>query len=64
MACHIFGAKPSSEPGLDYCWLDPCENFLVTIKSKYRYVLEIAILCTEFENCTFEITATKASELM
>ena len=29
MACRLFGAKPLSEPMLDYCQLEPWEQTLV-----------------------------------
>ena len=31
MACRLIGAKPLSEPMLDYCQLDPCEH--ISMKS-------------------------------
>ena len=34
MACRLIGAKPLSEPMLDYCQLDPCEHISVKILSK------------------------------
>ena len=36
MACHLFGAKPSSEPMLFYCELDAWELTSVNFKSKYK----------------------------
>ena len=32
MACRLFGAKPLSEPILDYCKFDPWEQILMKIK--------------------------------
>ena len=31
MACRLIGAKPLSEPMLDYCQLDPCEHISMKI---------------------------------
>ena len=36
MACRLIGAKPLSEPMLDYCQLDPCEHISMKILSKYN----------------------------
>ena len=36
MACRLFGAKPLSEPMLDYCKLDPWEQTSVKFESKYK----------------------------
>ena len=36
MACRLFGAKPLSEPMLEYCQLDPKEQTSMTISSKYK----------------------------
>ena len=36
MACRLIGAKPLSEPMLDYCQLDPHEHISVKIWSKYN----------------------------
>ena len=36
MACRLFGAKPLSEPMLDYCKLDTCEHISTKFLSKYN----------------------------
>ena len=36
MACRLFGAHPLPEPMLAYCQLDPWEQILVKLESKYR----------------------------
>ena len=36
MACRLSGAKPSSEPMLNYCQLDPWEQTPVIFISKYK----------------------------
>ena len=36
MACRLFGAKPVSKPMLCYCQLDPWEQTLVKLLSKYK----------------------------
>ena len=35
MACRLIGAKPLSEPMLEYCWLDPWEQTSVKSLSKF-----------------------------
>ena len=35
MACHLFGAKPLSEPMMTYCWLDPKEN--ISMKCYWKF---------------------------
>ena len=37
MACRLFGAKPLSEPLLEYCLLDPWEQTSVKFESKYKF---------------------------
>ena len=36
MACRLIGAKPLSEPMLEYCYLDPYEQTSVKFESKYK----------------------------
>ena len=36
MACHLFGAKPLSEPMLPYCQLDPKEHISVKLYLKFK----------------------------
>ena len=36
MACRLDGAKPLSEPMLEYCWLDPWEQTSVKYQSKFE----------------------------
>ena len=36
-ACHLFEAKPLSEPTMDYYELDPIEHFSVKYESKLVY---------------------------
>ena len=36
MACHMFGAKPLSEPMLPYCQLDPKEHISVKFPLKFK----------------------------
>ena len=36
MACHLFGAKPLSDPMLTYCQFDPQEYTSVKFESKYQ----------------------------
>ena len=40
MVCHLDGAKPLSEPMLEFCKLDPCEQ--TSVKSKFIYFQENA----------------------
>ena len=51
MACHLFAAKPLSEPMLKYCQLDPWEQILV----KFTRNLNISIQENAFENAVCEI---------
>ena len=37
MACHLFGAKPLSEPTLGYCHLDTWEQTSVKFNSKFKH---------------------------
>ena len=37
MACHLFGAKPLSEPMLYYCQLDSLEQTSVKLYSKFKH---------------------------
>ena len=39
MACRLIGAKPLSEPMLDYCQLDPCEH--ISVKSNQNTTIFI-----------------------
>ena len=36
MACRLVGAKPLSEPILEYCWLDPLEQNSVKSRSQFK----------------------------
>ena len=42
MACRLFGAKPLSEPMLDYWQLDPWEEISLKFESKYKTIHENA----------------------
>ena len=37
MACRLAGAKPLSEPMLEYCWLNPWQRISVKSQSKFIY---------------------------
>ena len=37
MACRLDGAKPLSEPLLEYCWLDPWEQTSVKFQSQFKH---------------------------
>ena len=50
MACHLAGAKPLSEPMLQYCYLDPWEQTL------YIFIQE-----NVFENVVWKMVAILAS---
>ena len=50
MACRLVGAKPLSEPMLEYCWFDPSKQTFVLSKMSYIYIQEIA-----FENVVREM---------
>ena len=45
MACHLFGTKPSSEPKLQYCQLDPKEHISAKFYLKFK--------CFHSRKCTW-----------
>ena len=61
MACRLVGAKPLSEPMLEYCWLHPGEqtfrNFdmLVHENGFESVVCEMAANCFGLNELTYEI---------
>ena len=40
MTCYLFGNKPSPEPMLTYCQLDPEEQILVKFELQYEMVFQ------------------------
>ena len=52
MACRLIGAKPLSEPTLDYCLLDSLEHISVKIELKSPYFQE-----NVFENVGWKVAA-------
>ena len=59
MAYRLAGTKPLSEPILEYCQLDPCEQISVKSGSKFIYIY-IFIQENAFENVVWKMAAILA----
>ena len=53
MACRLIGAKPLSEPMLEYYYLDPSKQISVKFQSEFKYLNQE----NGFENVVLKMSA-------